>query len=104
MKEELITEKRKLSDELMNKVNGGYIYRRAGKFEVVDIRGKTVKICDTYDEAYDLCVKYNLRVFNLTTAELQERIEWWEDMKKYGETDENFEMIVYGRVLNGEML
>ena len=88
----------------MDQVNGGYIYRRNGEFEVVDIRGQTVKKCDTYEEAFDICEQYNLRVLNLNTKEYWERIEWWEDMKKYGHTDEEFELITYGKVLNGGML
>ena len=103
-KEELMAEKIKLSDDLMNNVNAGYLYFNGDKWLVIDIRGAVVKAVDSYDEAYNICEKYNLRVRYIDKKEIEEQKAWWEQEKLEGSTDEAFEKYFYGRVLNGGML
>ena len=99
-----MTEERKLPDDLMNKVNGGYIWCDGGEYKVVDIRGQVVKVTENYNEAVDICNKYNLHWRNIKPKEIEEQRQWWEEEKREGATDEAFEMYFYGRVLNGGML
>ena len=103
-KEELMEEKKKLSDNQMKMVNAGYIYPHRGKYEVVDIRGVTVYIADNYAEANRIARKFKLNVVDLNPKYLEELQYEWEKSKRLGDTDEEFEMYFYGRVLNGGML
>ena len=69
--------KQKLSDRLMNMVNGGYIYPHRGKYEVVDIRGVTVYIAENHDEAYRIAKKFKLNDVILNPKYLEElKYEW----------------------------
>ncbi len=99
-----MAEKKKVTEEQLDKVNGGYIYFDGDKYNVVDIRGAIVKKADNYNEAFDTCTKYNLRCRDIYWKEIEEQRQWWEEEKKEGATDEEFEMYFYGRVLNGELL
>ena len=99
-----MADKMKLSDDVMNNVNAGYLYFNGDKWLVIDIRGAVVKAADNYDEAYNTCEKYNLRMRYIGKQEIEEQKQWWEQEKREGATDEAFETYFYGRVLNGGML